>query len=73
MMAGALVLPETNVGMMEASATRSPRKPRTRSRSSTTALASLPILHVPTGWNTVAPPRRQKSSTSSSVCTSSPG
>ena len=49
MMAGALVLPEVSVGMIEASATRSPSMPRTRSRSSTTAMASWPILQVPTG------------------------
>ena len=50
MMEGALVLPEVRVGMIEASATRRPSMPWTRSRSSTTAIGSEPILQVPTGW-----------------------
>ena len=41
MIDGALVLPEVSVGMIEASATRSPARPRTRSWSSTTAEAIL--------------------------------
>ena len=49
MMAGALVLPETMVGMMEASATRRPSMPWTCNCSSTTARSSDPILHVPMG------------------------
>src|SRR5215813_8945169 len=47
MMTDALVLPETIVGMIDASTTRSPSRPRTRNWSSTTAIGSLPILHVP--------------------------
>ncbi|MCY1216284.1 hypothetical protein D9M72_281560 [compost metagenome] len=50
MIAGALVLPPTSVGITEASATRSPSRPRTRSSGSTTAMSSIPILQVPTGW-----------------------
>ena len=49
MMAGALVFPETMVGMIDASATRRRCTPCTRSRSSTTAMLSEPILQVPTG------------------------
>ena len=50
MIDGALVLPEVSVGMIEASATRSPSIPWTRSSLSTTAIGSAPILQVPTGW-----------------------
>ena len=46
MIVGALVLPRGIVGMTEASTTRRPSRPRTRSSSSTTD----PIAHVPTGW-----------------------
>jgi len=49
MTVGAFVLPEVIVGMIDASMTRSPRTPRSLSRSSTTAIGSSPILHVPTG------------------------
>ena len=48
-MAGALVLPEVNVGMIEASTTRRNSMPRTLSSASTTAIGSGPILQVPTG------------------------
>ena len=50
MIEGALVLPEVSVGMIEASATRRPWMPCTRSLGSTTAIGSMPILQVPTGW-----------------------
>src|SRR5581483_1846283 len=46
---GALVLPPTSVGMIDASHTRRPVTPRTRRRASTTAIGSTPILQVPTG------------------------
>ena len=46
MIVGALVLPETSVGMMEASATRKPSTPRTRKSSSTTASASVVRPHL---------------------------
>src|SRR5947208_1312134 len=56
-MVGALVLPEVILGITEASTTRSPASPITRSRSSTTARGSVasPILAVPTGWKIVVP------------------
>ena len=44
---GMLVLPETIIGMIEASATRKPCIPRTCKRSSTTERGSTPILQVP--------------------------
>lgn len=49
-MQGALVLPPMRVGMMEASAIRRPESPCTRNCASTTAMSSLPILQLPTGW-----------------------
>src|SRR5262249_11657102 len=48
--AAALVLPDTTVGMIEASITRSRSKPRTRRRSSTTAAGSEPMRQVEVGW-----------------------
>ena len=50
MMVGAFVFPEVIAGITEASTTRSPPMPCTRSRSSTTAFGPRPIAHVPTGW-----------------------
>lgn len=49
MITGEFVLPDTMVGMIDASTTRRPLRPRTHNRSSTTAMASFPILQVPTG------------------------
>src|SRR5258705_542312 len=42
-------------GKIDASITRRRAMPCTRSSSSTTAIGSLPILHVPTGWKMVVP------------------
>ena len=50
MTVGAFVGAEGIVGMTEASATRRPRVPRTRSSASTTASRPVPIAQVPTGW-----------------------
>src|SRR5690606_18811656 len=49
-MAGALVLPEGSVGMIEVSTTRTPSTPRTRSSGSTTESASPPMRQVPATW-----------------------
>src|SRR3546814_430617 len=49
MMLGALVLPLTSRGMILASATHSPSMPFSFNAGSTTASASFPIRHVPTG------------------------
>ena len=45
----ALVLPDISVGIIEPSAMRSPAKPCTFKRGSTTAIGSMPILQVATG------------------------
>jgi hypothetical protein len=49
MIVGALVLPDIKRGITEASTTRKPVTPITRNWGSTTAIASRPILAVPTG------------------------
>src|SRR5262249_13733275 len=51
MMVGMLVLPRGSVGMMDASTTRNPAKPRSWPVVSTTAMRSLgaPMRQVPTG------------------------
>src|SRR3712207_8384303 len=49
MIVGALVLPDTSVGITEASTTRSPSTPRTRSDGSRTLRMSPPMRQVPTG------------------------
>ena len=46
---GALVLPPINVGIIDASTTRKPSILCNFRLLSTTAISSLPILHVPTG------------------------
>ncbi len=70
MMTGELVLPLVIVGITEASTTRRPEIPWTRSRSSTTAMSSLPILAVPTGWKMVVAmsPAARASSSSLAIC-----
>ena len=73
MMIGELVLPEVMRGMIEASTTRKPAMPWTRSRASTTARSSFPILQVPTGWKIVVPISPAARANSASVCTEGPG
>ena len=53
MTVGAWVWPRVIRGITDASTTRSPSRPRTRSWQSTTAASSLPMRQVPTGWNAV--------------------
>src|ERR1019366_2383674 len=49
MMTGALVLPLTTLGMIDASTTRSPVIPRTCNSASTTSSGPLPMRQLPTG------------------------
>ena len=72
---GELVLPEVIRGMTEASRTRTPSRPRTRSLGSTTAIGSLsaPIFAVPTGWKMVVDVSPAASASSSSDVRCAPG
>ncbi len=75
MMVGELVLPEVMVGMTDASTTRRPSMPRTRSCASTTAPASSarPMRQVPTGWKMVVPISPAARASASSVWNAAPG
>ena len=55
MIVGAFVFVDVTAGITEASITRSPSSPCTRSRSSTTAITSGPIRQEHVAWNTVVP------------------
>ena len=50
MTVGAWVWPRMRRGITEASTTRNPSRPRTRSSQSTTAPSSLPMRQVPAAW-----------------------
>ena len=59
--------------MIEASATRRPSTPRTRSSASTTAPVSTPMRQVPTGCDRCPPSRWMIAAISSSLRAASPG
>mgnify|MGYP000872393576 CR=1 FL=1 len=75
MMTAALILAPMMSGNTEASTTRRPCAPRTRSSGSTTAMSSFagPILQVPQGWWVVTTVLRTKLSNSASVLILAPG
>lgn len=70
MRVGEFVLPETMLGIIEASTTRKLGTPCNLNRLSTTESESFPILQVPHGWNMVVPisPARCTSSYSAVYC-----
>ena len=72
---GAPVLPEVIAGITDASTTRKPSKPNTRSSESTTAVGSLtcPILQVPIKCHAVPPRSRAQANSSASVCAEAGG
>ena len=67
------MFPDVKVGIIEASATRNPSSPCTFKSAPTTALVSLPILQVPTGWYVVSAVFLTQVNISSSVSKSLPG
>src|SRR5690625_5011036 len=73
MTVGAFVLPRGTTGMTDASMTRRPSIPRTRSSESTTASSPEPIAQVPTGWYRVCVFARTRSRRSSSDGSRRPG
>ena len=73
MIDAALVLPEVTVGITEASITRKPETPRTRSSGSTTDASSAPIRAVPTGWKMVVAMSPAARARSASLSIATPG